>query len=183
MELLDLYTSDRQRTGQTMERWSPVPEGMSRLVVHICVFNSKGQLLIQHRQPWKRGWSGLWDLSAGGAADAGESSQTAAERELREEIGVEASFQGVRPALSVAFREGYDDIYVLERDLDLSSLTFQPEEVSEAAWADREEVLALEAAGQFLPYQRHLLEFLFDWPRCPDLVTREDTTVPEKQPG
>ena len=58
MELFDLYTADRVKTGKTMVRGEPVPEGCYRIVVHICIFNEQGQMLIQQRQPFKRGWPG-----------------------------------------------------------------------------------------------------------------------------
>ncbi len=64
MELLDLYTSDRVRTGKTMERGNKIPENCYRLVTHLCIFNSAGEMLIQHRQSFKRGWSNMWDLRA-----------------------------------------------------------------------------------------------------------------------
>ena len=84
MELFDLYTAEREKTELTMVRGTPVPEGFYRLVVHVCFFNSQGQMLIQQRQPFKKGWSNLWDISVGGCAVSGDSSRTAAEREPRE---------------------------------------------------------------------------------------------------
>ena len=62
MELLDLYTEDRVRTGKTMVRGTVVPEGLCRLVVHVCIFDSRGRMLIQQRQPFKSGWSNYWDF-------------------------------------------------------------------------------------------------------------------------
>ena len=49
MELWDLYTNEREKTGLVMKRGEPMPKGYCRLVVHICVFNTAGELLIQHR--------------------------------------------------------------------------------------------------------------------------------------
>ena len=88
MELWDLYTQDRQPTGLTMVRGSEHPQGYYRLVVHVCIFNSKGQMLIQQRQPFKEGWPNMWDVSVGGSVVAGESSREAAEREVAEELGL-----------------------------------------------------------------------------------------------
>ena len=53
MELFDLYTSDRVKTGRTMIRGEQTPEGFYRMVVHVCIFNPDGQMLIQQRQPLK----------------------------------------------------------------------------------------------------------------------------------
>ena len=86
MELFDLYTAEREKTGRTMVRGEPVPEGFYRLVVHVCVFDPQGRMLIQQRQPFKKGWSNLWDISVGGSAVAGDTSRTAAERETREDL-------------------------------------------------------------------------------------------------
>ena len=98
MELWDLYDSHRNLTGQTMVRGTPVPEGMYHLVVHVCIFNSRGEMLIQQRQPFKPTWGGMWDLSVGGGAVAGDSSAAAAQREVLEEIGVSLDFSHTAPA-------------------------------------------------------------------------------------
>ena len=87
MESFDLYDVGRNRTGKVLERGNKVPEGYYRLVVHVCIFDSEGRMLIQKRLPTKSGWSGMWDLTAGGSALAGDSSQQAASRELLEEVG------------------------------------------------------------------------------------------------
>jgi hypothetical protein len=39
MEIWDLYTKDRVRTGRQIRRGEPVPAGFFHLVVHICLFN------------------------------------------------------------------------------------------------------------------------------------------------
>ena len=39
----------------------------------------------------------MWDISVGGSAIQGDSSQTAAEREVLEELGIKLDLQGVRP--------------------------------------------------------------------------------------
>ena len=75
MERWDLYTKDRMKTGETMSRSERVPQGRYHIVIHVCLFNAKGEMLIQQRQPYKRSWAGLWDVSVGGCALAGESSR------------------------------------------------------------------------------------------------------------
>ena len=65
MELWDVYDIDRQKTGKLAQRVNgkSMPEGEYHLVVHICLFNAKGQLLIQQRQLDKIGYPGLWDVT------------------------------------------------------------------------------------------------------------------------
>ena len=161
MELLDLYTADRQLTGKTMVRGEETPEGFYRLVVHICIFDSQGRMLIQHRQPFKKGWSNMWDISVGGCAVAGDSSQAAAEREVREELGLELDLSGVRPCLCIYWQHGFDDFYAVTRDVEIGDLKLQPEEVQEARWATCEEILRMIDDGTFIPYEKSLIELLF----------------------
>ena len=161
MELFDLYTEDRVKTGRTMVRGTPVPEGFYRLVVHVCIFDSEGRMLIQQRQPFKQGWSNYWDLTVGGCAVAGDTSRTAAEREVREEIGLELDLSDVRPSLTLNFDGGFDDYYVLTQEVDLSSLHLQEEEVQAVRWATQEEILRMIDDGLFIPYEKSLIGLLF----------------------
>lgn len=58
-------------------------------VVHLHVFNSKGELFLQKRPLWKDIQPGKWDTSVGGHVDLGESVEMALKREAREELGIE----------------------------------------------------------------------------------------------
>ena len=109
MELWDIYDIDRRRTGKTITRGEKLPDGGFHLVVHICVIGSDGRMLIQQRQPFKMGFSNLWDVTTGGSAVAGEDSRQAAHRELLEEIGLDLCFDGLRPHFSISFADGFDD--------------------------------------------------------------------------
>lgn len=161
MELLDLYTDERIRTGMTADRSRPIPEGFYVQVVHICVFDTKGRMLIQQRQPFKKGWPGMWGVSVGGCAVAGETSRNAAERETLEELGLEIDLSNDRAAVTVNFDHGFDDYYVLSKEPDLSMLKLQPEEVQAVRWADEHEILKMIDEGIFIPYEKSLITLLF----------------------
>ena len=57
-------------------------------VVHLHVFNSKGEVYLQKRPEWKDIQPGKWDTAVGGHMDYGETPQQALEREVREELGI-----------------------------------------------------------------------------------------------
>ncbi|MBR6223634.1 MAG: NUDIX domain-containing protein [Lachnospiraceae bacterium] len=161
MECFDLYDKDRIKTGKILERGNRVPKGYFRLVIHVCIFNTKGEMLIQRREPKKDGWAGMWDISAGGSAVCGDNSQTAAEREVKEELGIDISLEGVRPALTIHFDEGFNDIYTVIKDVELSDLKLQECEVCDARWASEEEILSMLDSGEFVSYTKSLIPLLF----------------------
>lgn len=62
--------------------------GLNYRCVQVFVFDSSGKLLICQRPKNKKGFPGLWTASAMGRVRRGESYANAAERELREKLGV-----------------------------------------------------------------------------------------------
>lgn len=56
--------------------------------VFIAVINSAGELLIHQRSAMKDLWPSYWDIAVGGVVAAGESYDSAALRELDEEVGI-----------------------------------------------------------------------------------------------
>src|SRR4030067_2112049 len=59
-------------------------------VVHVLIFNSKGNLLLQKRSMDKDVAPGKWDTSVGGHINAGEAITEALSREMKEELGITA---------------------------------------------------------------------------------------------
>lgn len=57
-------------------------------VVHLHLFNSKGELFLQKRPEWKDIQPGKWDTAVGGHVDLGENVEMALMREVEEELGV-----------------------------------------------------------------------------------------------
>jgi isopentenyldiphosphate isomerase len=58
-------------------------------VVHLHVFNNKGELFLQKRSANKDIQPGKWDTSVGGHLSPGEQVEDALIREAREELGLE----------------------------------------------------------------------------------------------
>ena len=161
MELWDLYTADREKLEKTMVRGEKQPEGTYRIIVHVCIFNDKGEMLIQKRQPFKQGWSGMWDLSVGGSAVSGDNSRSAAQRELREELGLDIDFEKINPSLTIYFERGFDDVYLLTRNVDINDIKLQYEEVETVKWASADEIKSMIDEDIFIPYHKSLIDLLF----------------------
>lgn len=174
MELWDVYDVHRVRQNREVVRGQTLQPGDYHLVVHLCLFNSQGQMLIQQRQKNKDGWPNLWDLTVGGSALRGESSQQAVERELAEELGLHLNLSQARPHMTVNFPDGFDDVYLIEEDIDLNTLSFQPEEVQAARWADQDDILAMIENETFLPYFPDLIRLIFVMRRQYGWLRHED---------
>ncbi len=162
MEQFDLYDKERQQTAFTMVRGEPVPANLYRTVIHIALFNSEGKMLIQQRQKDKKGWPGLWDFTVGGHVTSGESSALGAQRELEEELGVRIDFSSLRPSFTINFKDGFDDYYIVRKELIPEQLRLQTEEVQSVRWADKQEILEMIDSGEFIPYKTSLILMLFE---------------------
>ena len=162
MEFWDVYDKNRVNTNEIIERGAKFDDNQFHLVVHACIFNSQGKMLIQQRQPFKNGWANLWDLTVGGSAVAGETSELAVKREVLEEIGYDLKLNGRRPSISVNFDFGFDDFYIINEDIDIQNLTLQEEEVQAVKWASKEEIIEMINDGSFIPYYESLVHVLFD---------------------
>lgn len=160
-EIIDLYNVDREPTGLTAVRGEPLPPGTFRMVVHVCIFNSKGEMLIQRRADDIAHWPSYWDVSVGGGARTRDTSRGAAHREIQEELGLDIDFNDKRPVITVNFSDGFDDFYTLETDISVDDLCLQREEVAAARWANRDEIEAMIDDGRFIPYQKDLIGYLF----------------------
>ena len=161
MERFDLYDKDRQLTGRTAERGQALEADEYRLIVHVGLMNSQNQLLIQKRQQHKPAWPGFWDISVGGGALAGETSQAAAAREAFEELGLALELSEVAPCFRVKFPNGFADEYIIHQDVDLTRLHLQTAEVQAVKWASYDEVMAMVDQGTFFPYQEPMLALIF----------------------
>lgn len=79
--------------------------------VHIFVFNRAGELFLQKRSHLKDRHPGVWDSAAAGHLDSGETYDTAAAREIVEELGVECSVQFARK-LEASADTGFEFIHI-----------------------------------------------------------------------
>lgn len=158
MELWDIYDENKQLTGRTMVRndWNMKP-GDFHLTVLGVVRNTEGKFLITKRvmtKAWAPGW---WEVS-GGAAQAGETSEAAVQREILEETGLDVSaFEGgyfssykrVNPEEKDNY---FVDIYRYTGDFTEADVKLQLEETDGMMLATKEEIAALGDEGIFLHY-------------------------------
>lgn len=162
MEKWDLLDNKRRPTGKFIYRGDVVPEGFYHQVVHVCIFNKDGKMLIQKRHPSKKKWAKLWDISCGGAAIRGEDTHQAASRELFEELGIDHDFSKEKFLLTITYEKGFDDYFCLIYDfLDIKSLKIQKEELTDIRWASLDSIEDMIDSGDFVPYSKDMIGLIF----------------------
>ena len=87
-EIFDLVDDDDRVIGRATRNEVHGNPKLLHRVVHVLVFDSLGRLYLQKRADDKDVQPGKWDTSVGGHVDAGEDRETAALRELSEELGI-----------------------------------------------------------------------------------------------
>ncbi|MDO5150412.1 MAG: NUDIX domain-containing protein [Oscillospiraceae bacterium] len=158
MEYWDIYDSDKNKTGRTMKKndWI-LKDGEYHLTVLGVIMRPDGRFLITQRvmtKAWAPGW---WEVS-GGAAMAGEESEEAVMREIREETGLDVS-NAEGGYVFTYHRENpgegdnyFVDVYRYVMDFDESDLNLQEAETLGYRLALPEEIKALADEGIFLHY-------------------------------
>ncbi len=89
-EPFDLYDSREYRvTGRATRGECHGNPALVHAVARVQVFDRHGRILLQLRSAAKDIQPGKWDTAVGGHLLPGEDSETAARREMREELGVD----------------------------------------------------------------------------------------------
>lgn len=116
-------------------------EGRYHRSSHIVLFNSKDQVFVQLRSMNKDNGAGLWDSSAAGHVDSGESYLDCAVRELHEELGISIVPSALEQVgkLEPEEHNGYEfsTIYTVRSE---QRLVLQAEEIDDGLWVTQQEL-------------------------------------------
>ena len=113
-------------------------EKLFHRAIHVFVFNEAGKLFLQQRSMTKDTAPGKWVSSCSGHVDSGEDYDTAARRELKEEIGLEDPHELKRifkesPCKQTGFEFAW--VYTCKAD---GPFKLDPIEVSDGRWIEPE---------------------------------------------
>ena len=167
MEYLDIYDENRKWLGYSRPRGASYMPGEYHLIVHVCLMNERGEMLIQQRSDSVAKWPGMWDLTIGGHVLAGETPEQAAVREVQEELGLQIILSEAG-TVEMTIQNRLDTIFVVpvkcvrEYDGDaehlLKNLVLQEEEVKAVRWASIEEIRSMIENRRFLGYPMDIIE-------------------------
>lgn len=157
MEYLDIVDENGLPTGETVERQKAHAEGIRHRTSHVWLIrkrNERIEILLQKRCDTKDSYPGCYDISSAGHIPAGVDFKPSAVRELKEELGVDASedeliFCGNRDIKMDDVFHGkpfhdrqFSRVFALWCDIDESEFQLQKEEVSEVRWMELDEVIS-----------------------------------------
>ena len=156
MEYFDIVDEYGVPTGETVSRETAHREGIRHRTAHVWIVRKTdggGYLaLLQKRSLQKDSFPGMYDTSSAGHIPAGEEPLYSALRELKEELGIEAtpgqlSYAGMfqiqyeKVLHEHIFRDNeIASVYVYQEPVAMENLTLQESEVSEVRWFDLNEV-------------------------------------------
>ena len=144
IEIWDAY--DRQFNkleNIQLVRGEVIPEGMYHLVCEIIVKHMDGTYLLMQRD-FEKHYGGMWELTAGGSALAGEIPMECALRELKEETGiVSLELQEIGRIV----HDGHHSLYVeylCTTNWDKNAVTLQKGETVDYKWVDKKTIMEME---------------------------------------
>jgi isopentenyl-diphosphate Delta-isomerase len=158
-DLIDVLADAGLRTGEVLPRAEVHRLGKYHRAVHLYWFNSKNEVLLQRRAPTVDHYPGFFSISVLGHIQAGEFSSAAVRREVKEELGVDASqlqIDFLFSYFSEAVLNGtyidrqFNDVYMTRADIEIEGVKFDPAEVAEVKFVSFEsfrEMVVNEAAG------------------------------------
>lgn len=131
-------------TGEKKRKSDVHKQGLFHWAVHLWIYNTKGEILLQKRALRKKLFPRLWDMAAAGHVSAEETIEDALKRELFEELGLKVERSrikkiGIRKTSNKVpgWKHPHNEfvhVYLLRWNGDISDLVIQKEEVEKVAF-------------------------------------------------
>ncbi|MBI5190715.1 MAG: NUDIX domain-containing protein [Nitrospirae bacterium] len=150
MEIFEIVNESGEVIGTAPRNKCHGDPSLVHRAAHVLVFNGAGELLLQLRSMDKDIQPGRWDTSVGGHLAPGEDYETAAAREMAEELGItgiKLNYLYDYPLRNEVESENIRSFYVIYD----GPVRHQPEEIDEVRfWSLKDVRLAL-GTGVFTP--------------------------------
>jgi isopentenyldiphosphate isomerase len=154
VEMIDVLDAGGSPTGRTKPKPHIHRDGDLHRSVHVWIIASDDRILVQRRAAVKENNPGSWDVSCAGHISAGESAIDAAIREAEEELGMALEPDELQHVATLRERSVLNggtyidneihEIFIVRRDVDVSALRLQEEEVGDVRLVTWKEFALLE---------------------------------------
>lgn len=152
MELIQIVDKKGNFTGQVMDKEEAHDKNLLHNEVGIFIINDKREVLLQKKSANKRFSPNKWGLCAG-HVDAYESLETAALREIKEEVGLDLSLKELIPygEREINISDSNSHItyfYYVICNKKAEEFVIQEEELSEVKWFNIDEIIIMIKDGK-----------------------------------
>jgi isopentenyldiphosphate isomerase len=168
MEYLDILDKEGNKTGDAKSYEEAHQKGLIHRSVHVWILNPQKELLIQKREKTRRAYPSHWDISAAGHISAGQTSVEAAQRETKEELGLDIPVSEFKYLFTVEehiilnngtyVNNEFQDVYLIQRDISISDIKLTDGEVDAVKFVTIDEFKKL-IKGEGEPIVPHKEEY------------------------
>ena len=158
-ELFDIVDEEGRKIGQATRKECHSSPSLIHQVVHVFVFNSRGELFLQKRAETKDIQPGKWDTSVGGHFLPDELPEDAARREVKEELGVDiAEFEFL---YSYLWRSPVEtELVKTYKVIHDGPFTWPEDEIGDGRFWTMDDISQTLRSGMFTPNLEHELDRL-----------------------
>jgi isopentenyl-diphosphate Delta-isomerase len=172
-DLIDVLSSTGLRTGEILSRAEVHRLGKYHRAIHLYLFNSKNEILLQKRSLTVDNYPGVFSISVLGHVNAGEFSSATVKREVEEELGINTSqlkfdflFSFFQEAIlnDVYIDRQFSDVYVTHVDIVPTHIKYNRSEVSEIKFVPIEsfrEMVSNESSGLAPVYSNECRDLVY----------------------
>ena len=145
MEYIDIVYENDNPIGEIKEKQQAHEDGNFHRTAHVWIINDNNELLLQKRSASKKSHPNCWDISGAGHIRAEETVTEGAIRELKEELGVEATEKDLDYIATIKSTKNpknmeFGYVYLLRCNKKIADYIFEDEEVSEVKYVYYEEL-------------------------------------------
>ena len=159
-ELIDIYNPDTmEKTGEVIDKVAAHKLGIWHSSIHLLIINKdKTKVLFQKRASNKDLYPNMWDISVGGHIMSKENDIDAANRELKEELGLnDNNMIFIKKYKEELNNNGVDtkeivSLFVMYLDEKELNFKLQEEEVDSVKWITKEEMEKLIKEKRVIPH-------------------------------
>ena len=163
-EFVEILTENGKSTGKNICKHEAHKYGICHGISAIGWIDNQGRLLIQKRAKTKKDEPNKWDLSSAGHIDVGESGIDAAIRKVFEELGIKVdknelllidTYLNKVKLNEEIYINHFTYLYMVKKDIELSDITIQENEVSEIKFVNKKDFLEIFNNGMMVEGIKH----------------------------
>ncbi len=141
MEYLQVFNKDKKAIDEKVLREDKykLPDGKYFMIVLIFIMNSEGKFLMQKTSKSRNSCI----ATTGGHVSYGDTGLITVFKEAKEELGLDLDTNEIRYIDTLIFKNGIEETYFVNKDIDIKNLTIQKEEVDYVEWFTVDEIKEL----------------------------------------